>query len=191
MRRPVFLGLAAAALAAAQASSPASHTERMDFPANGTLRLADSRGELTITGWDRPDLEVTILKTSGRAAVTTERKGNEVVITTTGPRLDNVEYRIRAPRSASVVVGHKAGEVHLDGMLGEIRVTDRQGLITVRLPEQAQLQVDARSRLGSIETDFGGQQRKKLKFGHALLDPGSPGGQKLYLRIGFGDIFIL
>jgi len=35
-----------------------SKTDRMDFPANGTLRVQDSTGELTLEGWDQSGIEI-------------------------------------------------------------------------------------------------------------------------------------
>src|SRR5580700_6301187 len=78
-----------------------SNTERMDFPANGTLRLTNSVGVLTVEAWDRPDVEITTTKSTkveyearDRANaihqledvhVAAERHGDEVVITTKYP----------------------------------------------------------------------------------------------------------
>src|ERR1700735_4084182 len=78
-----------------------SKTEKMDFPANGTLRLQNSTGELTIEGWDQPGVEITTTKSGktaytapdrGQAArdldrvqISTKRNGDEVVVTTDFP----------------------------------------------------------------------------------------------------------
>ena len=73
---------------AAQQRVQVSKTEKVDFPANGTLRLQNSTGDLTIEGWDEPGVEITTTK-SGKAAkdldrvqVSTKRNGDELVITT-------------------------------------------------------------------------------------------------------------
>src|SRR5215469_16065662 len=79
-----------------------SKTERLDFPAGGTLRLKNSVGVLTVEGWDRPDVEITTIKSSkdpydarerekaanqlDRVRVAAERQGDELVITTDFPR---------------------------------------------------------------------------------------------------------
>lgn len=39
-----------------------SKTERMDFPSSGTLRLTNSIGVPTVEAWDRPDVEITAIK---------------------------------------------------------------------------------------------------------------------------------
>ena len=79
-----------------------SNIERMDFPSNGTLRLTNSIGVLTVEGWDRPDVEITTTKATKvaydargrekatheleRVGVAAERRGGELVITTDFPR---------------------------------------------------------------------------------------------------------
>lgn len=187
-------------------------TQRLDLPSGGTLRLKNSIGELTITGWDRPAVEFTAIQTARptvdqqalyRVNVKAEKNGSDVVIATTfannfvllrpferATRFQ-LEYRISAPRAAKLDVDHESGEVHLEGILGDVRVTDGQGLITIRLPEEASPAIDARSKLGAIDSDFPGNLRKKLKFGHTFLESESSGAQKIYLRIGFGDINIM
>ena len=38
-------------------------TERVDFAPGGMIRINDSYGDLNIEGWDRPEVEVTVIKT--------------------------------------------------------------------------------------------------------------------------------
>jgi hypothetical protein len=77
-------------------------TERIDFPPGGTLRLNDSIGELTVEGWDRPEVEITTIKSTKalygsqererrvqdleKVHIKTERRGNDIVVTTDHPR---------------------------------------------------------------------------------------------------------
>src|SRR5437899_3149767 len=87
-------------------------TDRLDFPPGGTLRLDNSVGELTIAGWDRPDI------------VTTEFPGYSIFPPPLPWRRDHanfdLEYRINAPRDARLVVDHKTGQVHIDNSDSEI-----------------------------------------------------------------------
>jgi hypothetical protein len=113
-----------------------SNTQRIDFPAGGTLRFKNAIGVLTVEAWDRPDVEITTIKSTkaeldarGRERagsqlekvhVAAERSGNELVVTTTFPRRlgfpssfppkgevnFRLEYRIKAPAAARVVDGH-------------------------------------------------------------------------------------
>jgi hypothetical protein len=185
-------------------------TEHLDFPSGGTLRVKNSTGELTVEAWDQSGIEITTIKSPKNAAaslelaqVKVERQKDEVVVTTTFPKhgalvrpftgLTNVrlEYRIKAPRSARLIVDHNNGEVHIDGITGELHVTDHKGLITIHAPQDGQYAIDAKAKLGAIDSDFPGREQSKLKFGHTFINEASPSSQKMYLAIGFGDITIL
>ena len=198
-------------------------TERVDFPPGGVLRLNNSIGELTIEGWDRPEVEITTIKSTKAAygaqerenatrelnqvQVKTERRGDQVVVTTEFPRYAvfppplpwhsghanfDLEYRINAPRDARLVVDHDAGEVHVDNLAGDIQVTVLKGALTLRLPEDNSYAIDAKADAGGIFSDFPGEMRRRLGLlGYRFTEKPSPGAHKLYLRVGFGDIAIL
>ena len=198
-------------------------TERVEFPAGGVLRLNDAIGELTITGWDRPDVEITTIKSTKSSygaqdrekhvrdleqiQIKTERRGNEVVVTTEFPRYRifppplpwssghaefDLEYRISAPREARLDINHNTGEVHIDDVASDIHATVFKGLITLRLPEENQYAIDAKTDAGSIFSDFPGDMRRRFGLvGHQFNGkPPSP-AHNLYLRIGYGDIALV
>jgi len=199
-----------------------SKTEKMDFPANGTLRLQNSTGELTIEGWDQPGVEITTIKSSkeeylagdrdkatkdlDRVQVSAKRNGDELVITTEYPHhrafpfvssLSTVtnfdlEYVIKVPRNAKLIVKHDDGEVHVDDVTGNIQATARQGLIALRLVSDMPPAIDAKSYIGTVNSDFAGKETiQRLHFGHAFLEGAASAPQTLRLKIGYGDIVIL
>jgi len=217
-----LLGFAAAALMAANDNAPVrqiSNTQQMDFPSGGTLRMVNSTGELTVEGWDRPQIEITTIKKTWdesdappnpnaakeleQVQITTERKGDEIVVTTAMPKKFflvrpiqgesryDVEYRIHIPHAARLAIDHQLGEIHIIDVRGEAHVSAHKGQITLYLPPDGHYAIDAKSKLGVIDSDFPGREQRKLKFGHTFLTEGSTAGQKLYLRMGFGDITIL
>jgi len=196
VRNLTVLILAAACTAFAADSS---NTQRIEFPAGGTLRLLNSTGELTIESWDQADIELTSIVSAktpeqlARVRIAAERKGDQLVVTTVLPRArgTHLEYRIKAPPSARLDIEHKTGEIHVIGMSGDMHVRGRMGQITVELPEEGHYGIDAKAKLGGIESDFAGDQAKKHRLGHTLLYDGPSPSQKLYLRIGFGDVTIL
>jgi hypothetical protein len=199
-----------------------SKTEKMDFPANGTLRLENSTGDLTIEGWDQPGVEITTIKSSkaeylagdrdkatkdlDRVQVSTKRNGDELVITTDYPHhrafpyvfsLSTVtnfdlEYVIKVPRSARLIVRHEDGEVHVDDVRGNILATARQGLIALRLVTDMPPAIDARSYIGAVNSDFAGKETlQPPHFGHKFVEGSASARQTLHLKIGYGDIIIL
>jgi hypothetical protein len=187
----------------------ATNTQRVDFAPGGTLRLENSTGELMVQGWDRPDVEITTIRSAIAAReleqvrIAVERRGDELVVTTAFPRHGflsppfppgtsfDLEYYIKAPRNARLIVAHYAGDVHVDEMTGDIRVTARQGEITLRLPGEGQYAIDARSKFGGVNSDFPGHETRKLWLaGHQFTNETSPAAHKIYLRIGYGDILV-
>jgi hypothetical protein len=185
-------------------------TQRLDMAANGILRVDGSFGELSVEGWDRPDVEVTILRTAPTEAelnlvqITAQRSKEDAVITTTIPKVRfpkrlvkntlpvDLEYRIKAPRGARIVIGHLYGEVHLTNLTGELHVTDKHGQITVYLAADAGYAIDAFTKLGAVDSDFPGEERPRtMKLGHTFLREAPADKPKLYLRVGYGDITIL
>ena len=77
-------------------------TERVNFPPGGTIRLENSYGYLTVEGWDEPEVEITVTKSTDRfyepgrkeqagkaleqiRVVTERRSDKELVISTTLP----------------------------------------------------------------------------------------------------------
>lgn len=199
-----------------------TNTQHLDFPAGGELRVKDSTGELTIEGWDQPGAEITTTKSTKReyevrerenatreldkVHVVAQRQGGDLVVSTEFPKhrlfpppsplgsaVDfDLQYDIKVPRTARVLVDHNTGEVNIDSVTGEIHVTDKQGLILLHLAENRQYAIDARSGLGSVDSDFAGaEKRTPLLLGHSFMENPSGAAQKLYLRIHYGDIVIL
>jgi Putative adhesin len=223
----VVLG-ASCLLQAADAPAPAaprqkvevSKTERVDFPSGGTLRFRHSVGVLTVEAWDRPDVEITMVKSTkadvdarerdraahdlDRVKVATERKGDELIVSTTFPahrpfgifyplsgRISfNLEYRIKAPADARIVVDHTLGQVNIDGLTGDIQVNLAQGEILLHLPENEKYSIHAKSDFGNVNSDFSDEKRTGWLLGHRSVDESS-GAHKLDLKVGFGDIVIL
>jgi hypothetical protein len=168
-----------------------SKTERLDFPAGSTLRLRNAVGVLTVEGWDRPDVEITTIKSSkvayglserekaahglDRVRVANERHGDELVITTDFPRHRrfpppnpvggatnfDLEYRIQLPSSARLVVDHDVGEVNVYNLTGNIDVTLLQGEIMLHLPEDGKYAINAKSDVGSVKSDFPGKEKRR------------------------------
>jgi hypothetical protein len=169
-----------------------SNTEHVDFPSGGTLRLTNSIGVLTVEAWDRPDVEITTIKSTkvayeaserdkamhelDRVRVEAERHGDELVITTEFPRHRafppsnplaagtnfDLEYRIKAPSNARLIADHDVGEVNIDGLVGDLQVTLLQGEMMLHLPEEGQYNINAKSDFGNVNSDFPGLEKRRL-----------------------------
>jgi hypothetical protein len=189
------------------------HTERADFPSGGLLRLENSVGEVTVEGWERPDVEITTIKSVytsqnrekashdlEKVRISVERRGDELVIATNFPGLrlasplraaTSVAYNIKAPMNARLAVSHDTGEVHVENLTSDIHVTVQNGGMTLHLPQEGPYDIDARTDLGDVISDFPGhKKRKPWLLGYQFVQ-GTPAAHKLYLRAGYGDIMIL
>lgn len=190
-----------------------SNTQRVEFPAGGSIRLVDSFGELNIEGWDQPNVEITTIKSDlggeGRekallasVQIAAKMEGKTVVITTARPHRDllhprrgvddiDIEYSIKVPRAAKLDIDHDHGEVNITGVTGDIHATSRFGPILVRLPAEGHYAIDARCRIGTVYSDFSGKPQRHLLFGESFANSESETPQKLDLKVGMGDIMIL
>ncbi len=134
--------------------------------------------------------------------VSLAHQADELVVTTDFPRRRrylprpsvgyrdfDLEYVIKVPRDAKIIVDHDEGELHFDDVTGDIHATTNQGTITLRLPQTAQYAVDAKTRIGDVDSDIAGTTTRK-RFGHEFVQTATA-PHKLYLRNGFGDIIIL
>ncbi len=202
----------------------ATQTQKVDFPSGGAVRLTNSIGTLTVIGWDQPQVETTTIKTTkqsysdaeqakgsselDKVRVTTERKGDEVVVATEFPRhrdwppgnpwgrgVDfDLEYQIHVPRNAKLVIErHDVGEIHVDDLTGDIAVNLLQGEVMLHLPEDGKYTIDAKADFGHINCDFPGEQKpRRWLTGHRWVNEASgDGAHKLNQRVGYGDVVIL
>jgi hypothetical protein len=187
----------------------ATSTDRVNFAPGGVIRLNTSSSNLFVEAWDQPDVEVTTIKSSRRArclddvrVVTDRRSATEVAISTTVPSGNffahpwglkcgaTIEQHVRAPRDSRLVIHHGAGYVLVSRISGEIEASSRSGDIVLMLPDTGPYSIDAKSKFGSVTSDFvGTAHREKLigeQFASAIRSP----SRRIYLRIGFGGITI-
>jgi len=166
-------------------------TEKVDFPPGGLLRFENSIGDLTVEGWDSPEVEITTTKSAKnevpasdrerasreleKVSIAVERMGDEVVVTTTFPRHRvfppqvpwssganfDLEYHVRAPRLARLAIRHDVGEVHVDDVLGDINATLLQGELLLHLPQDARYAIHAKCDYGNVNSDYPGEQKRK------------------------------
>lgn len=168
-----------------------SEKKTLDAAPSGTLHLENARGAVNIEGWDQATVEITVIKsTTGlfrasdaaqrdaathlqeHAQVTSERKGDEILISTQVPRRDRgaleVMYYIRAPRDSKIVINGNGG-VYVIGMTGDIQANMQHGEITLTLPENAEYGVDARATFGEVYWGVDGQGERHHLLGHSFV----------------------
>ena len=197
---------------------PLRKTERLDLGSSGMIRLVHSTGELTIEGWDQTAVEITTVQSMidsygpkdrdsavaklERVRITAQRRGADIVIDTMIPghhlpllphAADGVavDYQLKVPRKAHLVIDHGDGEVHLEDLAGDIDARVHRGTITLRAGRDAQFEIDAKTNLGKIYSDFPGNSRPRFwRLGNQLLEDLPANASKLHFRVGYGDILI-
>jgi hypothetical protein len=87
---------------------------------------------------------------------------------------------------------HAKGEVHVEGVTGSGDISVGTGLLSMMLPQDGGYEIDARTEVGDIESDFGGNKHRRVwGTGHTFLNPAAAGKSRLLLRVGYGDIVLL
>ena len=221
-RRLVAISIAVCLPLAAKVPKPAMPvvtTERVDFAPGGTIQVNGSAGELNIEGWDRPEVEITVTRSTYRAdtpkdqdlakrqldaiKVTAERKSpTELVINTAFPirsfwakvahcRPDvQMDYRIRVPRDSKLVVRHATGDVVVYDVAGDIEASVRTGDILMQLPAAGQYSFDAQTRFGDVYSDFAGNYQGAHLTSERFAQSAAAPAKKVVLRVHTGGIKI-
>jgi len=204
MRFAIFMVVPALAFAA----GPVTETHTYSLSAKGTIHLENAAGDVTIEAWDQPRVELTVIKSAPdpkllqKISVTAEAGPNALNIAAKYPKYRRIErpfrwtlnfdlqYRIKAPKTARLVIDEYAGQVNVSGMSGEIRARNGNGDIFLLMPD-GNYAIHAHTKIGEIDSDFPGKQRQNaLLFGHDFVSNGG-GGSKLDLRIGTGTVMVL
>ncbi len=187
------------ALVQANTREPAtlSSTQTFSFDPQGLIQLEQSYGDVEIQGWDRPEVEITTIRTkqqkTDNISITAVKDGEDrLKITTQFPSHKSdadLKYVIKAPAQARLVVHHDMGDVKVTNFTSDIEVTNRIGEIGLSLADPASYSVDARARIGDVSSDIGCSEGSNL-FGQQLHTVGANLHRQLLLRIGIGDISI-
>jgi hypothetical protein len=208
-----------------------SSTERVNFLPGGSISLNNSYGYLTVEGWDSPEVEITVTKSTNRfyqpeqkqkaeqgfeqvRVIAERRSDKELAISTTLPvrhgfpssilpsgriivtmpktskRGVTVEYAVHVPRDSRVVVHQDTGYVWVSDVTGDIEVDSHTGDMIVMLPDPGPYSIDARTRMGSVSSDFAGQGHKQFLVGSHFVHAGQATSRRIFLRMGRGSITI-
>jgi hypothetical protein len=194
-------------------------TEQIEFGTRGLIQIIDSFGEVKVEGWDKPEVELIVDKTTQkqylpkdlakgikeleRVKIQMERvaESSLLVIKTSFPsrtptRLmrgktnTQLDYSIKIPRTCRLMIKHDIGEVLISNIDGDIEATNRIGEISLQLPETNQYSVDAKVKIGDVSSEFGPTTERQKLLGAKLASDQSSSDRHLYLRVGIGEIQI-
>jgi len=101
-----------------------------------------------------------------------------------------LDYKVLAPRDARLVVRHDTGYVWISDIAGELDVSSHTGDMIVLLPDPGPYAIDARTRLGSVSSDFPGAGRYRFAAGTHYANGRPTPSRQVHLRTGCGSITI-
>jgi len=146
--------------------------------------------------------------------VTERRSTTELVISTVVPTRDNpfaggrdfrpaslilprkdrggvtLEYHLLVPRKSRLVIHQGVGDVLVRDVTDDIEAACRIGDIVLWLSGTRTYSIDARSRAGTVSSDFSGATHSHFLFGQTFRNLNPAPSQRLHLRVGFGGITI-
>ncbi|SPF45364.1 exported hypothetical protein [Candidatus Sulfopaludibacter sp. SbA4] len=195
-------------------------SEHTDLAPGGAVRVNGSMGQLDVEGWDQPQVEITLGKSTfrrgtpkgvedakqflNRIQIKVERKSaGELLITTVLPSRNlitrplrgmtdvSLQYVIKVPRDAHLVIHHDSGDIRLQGLTGPIEAGTHAGDIEMRLPEASPYTIDARCKVGGVYSDFAGDHRVRYAVGERYGHDAASSAPHAVLRVGVGGIQIL
>jgi hypothetical protein len=192
--------------------------DRVDFAPGGAIRFVGSHGDLNVEGWDRPEVEVEVTRSTlslydskaaaearqrlDRITVTLDRKSaSDLRIVTAFPprtlkRLFRgksdviVEYRIRVPRNSNLTAHDDLGAIVITGVDGDVDARMGHGDIVLMIPGGDASSIDARSGFGGVYSDLGGAAAHSHLVGRKLAFAPATPRHKILLRADVGNINI-
>lgn len=185
-------------------------TDHADLASAGLIHVEGSTGELNITGWDQPSIQIvttryTFAEERKKEKANKRLKRVEPVKVTSGNgeltiaathKLEpgvHVDYQIMVPRNSRLEIQHRYGAVVVTNVDGDIDATERFGDIVVQLPEPEHYTIDAKCKIGTIYSDFNDPKRhlagERLVADSVSADAKGP-TRKVNLRVGTGGITV-
>jgi hypothetical protein len=101
-----------------------------------------------------------------------------------------LEYHLFVPRNSRLVIHQGVGNVLVHDVTGDIEAACRIGDILLWLSSTGTYSIDARSRAGTVSSDFSGATRSYFLFGQTFSNLNPAPSSRLRLRVGFGGITI-
>jgi hypothetical protein len=101
-----------------------------------------------------------------------------------------IEYEIQVPRDSSLAIHHRVGYVSVSGVTGDIDATCRRGDLVLWLPEKASYSIDARSKVGTVASDFPGSFAVRYLVGQRYTHEDASPSRRIHLRVLFGGVTI-
>ena len=178
----------------------------------GTFTLEGRTGDIYITGWDDPHVEIEAEKVVEarskrraehgykRVRILLEGRDKAVRLRTIYPprRLWrpfrgeshlSVNFHIHMPYDCNLVLKCVDGDVRVTGIAGQEKIMVNYGDVEVDVPSIDHLRsVRAKTWLGNVQSDFHGED--SAGFGQKVLFWNPNGTQDIWLKVHLGGIYV-
>ena len=178
----------------------------------GLLTIDTRMGDIHVEGWDEPRLEIEAEKVVrakseeaakplyGRITVVLEGQDKRVLLRTLYPprRLWRpfrgesqltVNYRIRMPFDANLVLKSVDGDVWIRGVEGKEQLLVNYGDVEIDIPSRDRLRsLHAHAWLGYVQSDLHGEDH--AGFGPRISYWNPSGAQDIYVKVRMGGVFV-
>ena len=189
----------------------ASHYNRRLFTA-GTFTMDVRTGDIYITGWDDPHVEIDAVKVvEARSKKAAEHRYQRIKILLSGqdevvhlrtlypPRRPwrpfrgesnlSVNFHIHMPYDCNLVMKVVDGDVRVSGVVGQERIMVNYGQVEIDVPSLNRLRsVRAKTWLGNVQSDLRGVNA--AGFNKKVLFWNPYGTQDIQLKVHMGGIYI-
>lgn len=128
----------------------------VDASRNGRVEIDNLAGSVTITGWDRDEVEITGTLGKGTERLDVQEKGDRVIIEVVLPsgrnhRVEGTELNIRVPRGSEVEVSTVSASIDVSEVDGSLELSSISGAVRVEGGEPEEVEIDSIS--GRIRVD--------------------------------------
>jgi hypothetical protein len=178
----------------------------------GLLSIDTRTGDIHIEGWDEPRLEIEAEKVVranseesakplyGRLEVVLKGQDKRVMLRTLYPprrvwrpfRAESqlsVNYRIKMPFDANLLVKCVDGDVWIRGVQGKQQILVNYGDVEIDVPSADRLRsLHAHTWLGYVQSDLHGEDRAGFGPGISYWNP--LGEQDIYVKVRMGGVFV-
>ncbi len=142
--------------------------KKVDASRNGKVEIDNLAGSVSVTGWDRDEVEITGTLGKGTERLDVQEKGDRVIIEVVLPsgrnnRIEGTELNIRVPRGSEVEVSTVSASIDVSDVDGPLELNSISGAVRVKgEPEEVEVDnvsgritVDARLDRGEFNTVSG------------------------------------
>ena len=111
--------------------------KKVDASRNGKVEIDNLAGSVSVTGWDRDEVEITGTLGKGTERLDVQEKGDRVIIEVVLPsgrniRVEGTELNIRVPRGSEVEVSTVSASIDVSDVDGALELDTVSGAVGVQ-----------------------------------------------------------